>query len=109
MPRAYASSMAKRVVSVAAALVLVLVFGGLWLRASSQEPVETFCYADGLIGPGGVTYGRSNDLRCQWVTASGELVTTVNTGQPLCYSATDIVACSEPGARSPGTGGLPSP
>src|SRR4051794_38220866 len=102
--------MAKRVVGVGA-LVLVLAIGGLWLHVSRQEPKETFCYADGLIGPGGVTYGRSSDLGCQWVTASGELVTIVNTGEPLCYSASsiDIVPCDEPGARKPGTGGLPRP
>ena len=75
--------------------------GLVWL--ASGEPTETFCTAEGFIGPENKSYGRSSDHGCQFVDDEGELITELRDGTPICYDEhAAIVSCAEPGARPPG-------
>jgi hypothetical protein len=77
--------------------------GGAYLVAA-DEPTETFCTTEAMIGPEGKSYGRSHDHGCQFVDEDGELVLTLSTGEPICYEgeAATVVSCNSPGARRPG-------
>lgn len=91
-----------RVWLVIAAVVVVLAAGAAVLIAR-DEPEARFCYADGLLGPNGETFGRSSSDDCQFVDDSGDLIRTLPNGEPLCYDqATQVVPCDQPGARRPG-------
>jgi hypothetical protein len=91
-----------RVWLVIAAVVVVLAAGAAMLIAR-DEPEATFCTAEGLIGPGGETFGRSSSRDCQFVDDRGDLVMTLSNGEPLCYDqGTQTVPCDRPGASSPG-------
>jgi hypothetical protein len=56
---------------------------------SGDQPA--FCPADGMVGPGGRTYGRSADHGCRFVDEDGNLVTRMPDGRRLCYDG-DLAA-----------------
>jgi uncharacterized membrane protein len=84
--------------------VAVLALAGGAYVVAPEEPEETFCTAEAMIGPEGKSYGRSHDRACQFVDEHGELLLYLINGKRICYAdETDrIVDCDEPGARPPG-------
>jgi len=98
----------------AVAVVALLGAAGAVYAIYGQDPEESFCTADALIGPNGETYGRRHP-DCQFVDDDGNLVTEFGDGRALCYvvSTTDssdyrgqVADCDNPGpgveVRRPG-------
>ena len=87
----------------AVAVVALLGVAGVGYAIYNQEPEETFCTTEALIGPEGRSFGRSNDRECQFVDEHGELLLYLINGERICYDdATRIVDCEKPGADPPG-------
>lgn len=87
---------------VIAAVVVVLAAGAAVL-ISKDDPEVTFCTMEGMIGTDGEIFGRSTSHGCQFVDDSGDLITTLPNGEPLCYDpGMQIVRCDQPDARRPG-------
>ena len=68
----------------AVAVVALLGVSAVGYAIYSQEPEESFCTADALIGPNGEMYGRRMS-DCQYVDDDGNLVTEFSDGRELCY------------------------
>jgi hypothetical protein len=55
------------------------------------EAPATMCFADGLLGPNGESFGRSAEHGCRFVDEEGNLVTKLPDGRRLCYDG-DLAA-----------------
>lgn len=85
--------------------VLVLATVAAIDASFGADPEETFCTAEGLIGPHGEVYGRSASRGCQFVDSDGDLLRQASDGEPLCYGGREnlaVVPCDRPGAVRPG-------
>jgi hypothetical protein len=87
----------------AAAAVAVALVTALLVWTAVAYDTKTGCTHEGLMGPDGATYGRSEDRGCQFVDDNGDLAIELRDGTPICYGDNvAIESCDEPGARSPG-------
>jgi hypothetical protein len=77
----------------AASVALTLGLVGGCGDEAGDAPV-TMCFADGLLGPNGESYGRSAEHGCRFVDEDGNLVTRLRNGDPLCYDGSlAVVPC----------------
>jgi hypothetical protein len=54
-----------------------------------------------MIGNNGETFGRSGSSDCRYVDDNGRTLTTLPSGEPLCYGDLDlmvVISCERPGA-----------
>jgi hypothetical protein len=54
-------------------VVLALIGAAAWFIGGSPAE-ETFCKADGRLGPNGEVYGRDPDQGCRFVDADGDVL-----------------------------------